>query len=179
MNTGYKPTLMSIADMKKPVISAVNGAAAGVGSAFVMTCDLTIMADNAYVLQAFSNIGLIPDGGATWLLSNTIGYKRAYQLAVEAERIPAEICLEMGLANKVVPADALMDEAWAWAEKIASRPPLSLKYTKKAMRQASQISLADAISLEASFQQVCSNSQDAREGVQAFFEKRPANFTGR
>ena len=108
---GYLPSLKEIMEMPKPVISAVNGAAAGIGSAYAMACDLTIMSEEAYILQAFSNIGLIPDGGANWFLTNTVGYKLAYQIAIEGERIEAERCLDLGLINKVVSSDVLLDEA--------------------------------------------------------------------
>lgn len=179
LNEVYKPILMQIATMEKPVISAVNGAAAGVGSAFAMVCDLTIMADDAYILEAFSNISLIPDGGATWLLTEAIGYKRAYQLAVEAERVSAQRCLEMGLCNKVVAAEDLLTEALAWGQRLCLRAPLSLGLTKKAMRQAAKIDLGAAISYEADIQNDCIQSSDFKEGVTAFFEKRTPHFSGK
>ena len=100
---GYKPVFMNIINMPKPVISAVNGPAAGIGYSFAMACDLTLMSEEAYLLSAFSNIGVVPDGGANWMLTNAVGYKLAYQLAIEGEKIPASRCLELGLANKVVP----------------------------------------------------------------------------
>jgi 2-(1,2-epoxy-1,2-dihydrophenyl)acetyl-CoA isomerase len=105
LENDYRPVLMSITRAPKPWISAVNGAAAGVGSAFAMNCDLTVMAENAYIYQAFTAIGLIPDGGATWHLARTIGRKRAYELIVTGEKLAAEKCLDLGLCNRVVPAD--------------------------------------------------------------------------
>ena len=99
---GYWPIFDNIISMPKPVISSVRGAAAGIGSAYSMACDLTIMSKKSYLLQPFSNIGLIPDGGSHWLLYNMLGYKKAYQIAIENERISAEECLNIGLANKVV-----------------------------------------------------------------------------
>ena len=123
---GYKPSLMNIINMPKPVISAVNGPAAGMGSSFAMACDLTLMSEEAYLMSVFSNIGLVPDGGANWLLTNTIGYKLAYQIAIEGEKIPASRCLELGLTNKVVPSEELLSEAKAWATKLAQRSPQAL-----------------------------------------------------
>ncbi len=100
----YKPVLMAISEAPKPFISAVNGAAAGIGSSFAMACDLTVMADNAYIYQAFMAIALVPDGGATWHLVRQLGRKRAFEVIVEGERMSAARCLELGLANRVVPA---------------------------------------------------------------------------
>ncbi|HQZ55009.1 MAG TPA: enoyl-CoA hydratase/isomerase family protein, partial [Thermoflexales bacterium] len=98
----YKPMVQQLRSMGKLVIAAVNGAAAGAGMSLALACDLRIMSDKAFMMQAFSNIGLIPDAGGTWLLARQVGYSRALQLSVEAERIPAETCLSLGLANKVV-----------------------------------------------------------------------------
>ena len=174
----YKPVLLDIAEMKKPVISAVNGPAVGIGAAFAMICDLSIMAEDAYIKLAFSNIGTIPDCGATWLLVQAAGYRRAYQLAIEAEKINASRCLELGLANKVVTAESLMKETKSLAEKLSGRAPLSLAYTKKVMRQIPQTSFSDTISLEAEYQNHCLKSKDFEEGVTAFLEKREPDFTG-
>jgi len=131
---GYKPIFMNIINMPKPVISAVNGPAAGIGFAFAMACDLTVMSEEAYLLSVFSNIGLVPDGGANWLLTKTVGYKLAYQMAIEAEKIPASRCLELGLANKVVSSENLLSETKAWATKLSQRSPQALSQTKKIMR---------------------------------------------
>ena len=91
--------------MKKPVIAAVNGVAAGAGASLALACDLRVMADDASMLMAFSNIALVPDAGATWLLARLVGYSRAYEIAIEGQRVRAERCLELGLTNKVVPAN--------------------------------------------------------------------------
>lgn len=173
---GYLPSLKEIMEMPKPIISAVNGAAAGIGSAYAMACDLTVMSEDAYILQAFSNIGLIPDGGANWFLTNTIGYKLAYQIAIEGERISASRCLELGLVNKVVPSDSLLDEALSWAERLSSRSSQSLKLTKQIMRKALDSSYDDIYDLEAKTQNTLIGSEDNIEGVSAFMEKRKPNF---
>jgi 2-(1,2-epoxy-1,2-dihydrophenyl)acetyl-CoA isomerase len=173
---GYLPSLKEIMEMPKPVISAVNGAAAGIGSAYAMACDLTIMSEEAYILQAFSNIGLIPDGGANWFLTNTIGYKLAYQIAIEGERIEAERCLDLGLINKVVSSDILLDEALLWADKLSLRSSQSLKLTKQIMRKALDSSYEDIYGLEAKTQNTLTGSEDNIEGITAFMEKRQPNF---
>ena len=173
---GYMPSLQTIMNMPKPIISAVNGAAAGIGSAYAMACDLTIMADDAYILEAFSNIGLIPDGGANWFLTNTVGYKLAYQIAIEGERLAADRCFELGLANKVVPKDKLMNLAQDWASKLAKRSPQSLMHTKRVMRKAMNSEYEDIYKIEAKTQNKITGSPDNIEGVKAFLEKRPPNF---
>ena len=142
-----------------------------------MACDLTVMSENAYILQAFSNIGLIPDGGANWFLTNTVGYKLAYQIAIEGERIDAKRCLELGLVNKVVPSDSLIEEALSWAEKLSIRSSQSLKLTKQIMRKALDSSYDDIYDLEAKTQNTLIGSEDNIEGVTAFMEKRKPNFS--
>ena len=176
LNEGYLPSLKEIMQMPKPVISAVNGAAAGIGSAYAMACDLTVMAEDSYILQAFSNIGLIPDGGANWFLTNTVGYKLAYQIAIEGERIDSNRCLELGLANKVTSSDNLIQEAMNWAEKLSLRSSQSLRLTKKIMREALDSSYDDIYRLEAEIQNTLTGSEDNIEGITAFMEKRTPSF---
>ena len=173
---GYKPIFMNIINMPKPVISAVRGPAAGIGFAFAMACDLTVMSEEAYLLSVFSNIGLVPDGGANWLITKTVGYKLAYQLAIEAEKIPASRCLELGLANKVVPSEDLLTETKAWATKLAQRSPQALSQTKKIMRMADDNDYEEIFSTEAKIQNQLIGSPDNKEAVMAFFEKRPPKF---
>jgi len=173
---GYLPSLKEIMEMPKPIISAVNGAAAGIGSAYAMACDLTVMSEEAYILQAFSNIGLIPDGGANWFLTNTVGYKLAYQIAIEGERIGAKRCLELGLVNKVVAGENLLAEAISWADKLSLRSSQSLSLTKKIMRKSVDSSYEDIYDLEAKTQNTLTGSEDNIEGITAFMEKRQPNF---
>jgi 2-(1,2-epoxy-1,2-dihydrophenyl)acetyl-CoA isomerase len=179
LNEQYKPALMAISHASKPWISAVNGAAAGIGSAFAMACDLTLMAEDAYLYQAFAAIGLIPDGGATWHLARTVGRKKAFELVAFGEKLKASDCLQLGLCNQVVPADKLIDQAKTMAKVLASKAPLSLRYAKEAINAAMSHDLPSTISIEARLQEICANSEDAKEGGLAFLQKRAAVFTGR
>lgn len=175
----YRPVLERIATMGQPVIAAVGGSAAGIGMSFALACDLLVMAENAFLMSAFSNISLLPDGGLNWFLVQQLGYRRAYQAAIEAERIPAERCVELGLANRVVPADRLLEETLAWAHSLAERAPLSLAATKQAMRHAAGHDWASTFDVEAPLQRKLRESADCVEGVTAFFEKRKPQFKGR
>ncbi len=179
LNNVYKPVLMAITEAPKPWISAVNGAAAGVGSSFAMCCDLTVMAEDAYIYQAFTAIGLVPDGGATWHLARTLGRKRAYELIATGEKLPAARCLELGLCNRVVAADRLLEETRAWAQELAGRAPLSLRYAKQAMNTAMEANLGETFGREAQLQHLCVTSDDAKEGIRAFMAKRKPEFKGR
>jgi 2-(1,2-epoxy-1,2-dihydrophenyl)acetyl-CoA isomerase len=179
LNGEYKPILLEMNRAEKPWIAAVNGAAAGIGSAFAMNCDLVVMAENAYIYQAFAAIGLVPDGGATWHLVRTLGRHRAYEVIVSGEKIRAQKCLDWGLCNRVVPEGELMAQALAWAEELAAKSPLALRYAKQALNAAMEMSVGETISYEAGLQHLCINSDDAKEGVAAFIEKRAPRWQGR
>jgi 2-(1,2-epoxy-1,2-dihydrophenyl)acetyl-CoA isomerase len=175
----YRPIFECIAAMDQPVIAAVGGSAAGIGMSFALACDLLVMAENAFLLSPFTTISLVPDGGLNWLLVHQLGYRRAFQLSMECERIPAARCVELGLANRTAPAESLLDETLAWAHSIAERAPLSLAATKKAMRHATGHDWASTFDVEAPLQRKLRESEDCAEGVAAFFEKRKARFKGR
>ncbi len=175
----YAPALTAIAEIPKPVIAAVPGFAAGIGLSFALHCDLMVMADDAFLLSPFTTISLVPDGGANWMLVRQLGYHRAYQLSIESERVNAERCLELGIANKVVPADTLRAASVAWAKELTKRAPLSMAATKKIMRHAMDHDWHSCFTMEAEEQQKLRDSEDAKEGVNAFFEKREPKFLGK
>lgn len=174
----YRPAFNEIIRMRKPVIAAINGAAAGIGMSFALVADLAVMGADAFLLSPFAKISLVPDGGASWLLQQQLGYKRAFQLAVESERIDSARCLEWGLVNRVVPNAEVLDNAIAWAQELALRAPRALAASKVAMRHAQQGDWGSTFDVEAQLQAELAGSPDNIEGVQAFFEKRTPRFKG-
>ncbi len=179
LQTEYRPVQEAIASIPKPVIAAVPGSAAGIGLSVALQCDLLIMADNAFLLSPFTTISLVPDGGLNWMLVRQLGYRRAFQLSVESERIDAARCVELGLANRAVPAEELQSAALEWADALAKRAPLSLAATKKAMRHAMDGDFASTYDMEAELQRELFNTEDNREGIAAFLEKRAPEFKGK
>lgn len=179
LNTEYHGFLSPIQTMSKPVIAAINGPAAGIGMSLALTCDLRVMGEDAYLMSAFSNINLVPDGGLTFLLTEQLGYARAYQLAIEAERLDAARALDWGLVNRTVPTASALDTALDWAQTLTERAPMALSLTKRVMRAAAQDGLRNAMALEAMMQRTAIRSEDCIEGVQALFEKRKPVFKGR
>ncbi len=179
IETEYKPFLMAIAESSKIWIAAVHGVAAGIGGALAMTCDLAVMEEDASIYLAFAAIGLIPDGGSTWHLLHAMGYARAFETIVEGRRIPAEECRDVGLANRIVGKGKASEEAHAWAEKLATGAPLAQATAKRVLRNIGRMRLQDAITLEAKAQQKLVESEDFRNAVAAFFDKRKPEFKGK
>ncbi len=179
LNAEYGAILGVMQSMPKPLIAAINGPAAGIGMSVALCCDLRVMAEDAYLMSAFANIGLLPDGGLTLMLTQEIGYARAYQLAIEAEKLDPRRALDWGLINRTAPTATCLSNALSWAETIVDRAPLAMAFTKRAMRQAQHGELRKAIAFEAMLQREALKSEDCREGVMALFQKRRPAFKGR
>jgi len=160
-----------------PVVSAVNGVAAGVGTSFAMIADITLAAKSAYFLQAFARIGLVPDGGSTFMLPRLVGWGRAMELALLAEKLPAEKAFEWGLVNRLTEDDAIMEDAMEIAVRLA-KGPKSVTLIRKAMWDSLNNSFEQQIHLERKYQKEAGRTKDHKEGVTAFLEKRNANFIG-
>jgi 2-(1,2-epoxy-1,2-dihydrophenyl)acetyl-CoA isomerase len=179
LRRGYNRLITTMTRLEKPVLGAINGVAAGAGCGVALACDIRVASDRASFMQAFSRVGLIPDSGSTWFLPRLIGYARAYQMAVTAEKVDAMRALAWGLVNEVYPADQFEENVAAWALRLAQGPTLAYGLTKRAMYQAMNKSLPEALEYEALLQDVTGSSEDFHEGVAAFLEKRPPHYKGR
>ncbi|HQW36204.1 MAG TPA: enoyl-CoA hydratase-related protein [Thermoflexales bacterium] len=176
---GYHRLVKAIMSAEKPVIGAINGAAAGAGCGVALACDFRIASEKAFFMLAFTKIGLIPDSGVNWLLPRLIGYARAYQMALTAERVSAQTALGWGMVNLVAPEDQFAALVQQTAAQFAQGASLAYGLTKRAMLRGFDQSLEQALDYEAELQDVAGRSADSREGVAAFLEKRAARFTGR
>jgi 2-(1,2-epoxy-1,2-dihydrophenyl)acetyl-CoA isomerase len=174
----YNPAITQILRAEVPVICAVNGPAAGVGCSLALAADFTIAGKSAYFLQAFVNIGLVPDGGSTWLLARAIGRARATRMMMLGEKIGAQDAENWGLIYKAVEDEALMDEARALAEKLANGPTLALRHIKRNIATALDGAVDGVMLAEAEAQRIAGASADAMEGGMAFLQKRKAEFKG-
>jgi 2-(1,2-epoxy-1,2-dihydrophenyl)acetyl-CoA isomerase len=174
----YNPFVSTLRKSPKPLIAAVNGVAAGVGVSLALACDLIVATESAYFLLAFRRIGLVPDGGATWLLPRLIGKARAMELMLLGEKLPAATALDWGLINRCVPDAELMTKTMELAGALASGPS-SLGMTRNLIWAALDAEWHMQVEAEAYAQGEAARSEDAREGVVAFLEKRPAEFRGR
>ncbi len=174
----YNPIIRAIRSMGQPVMAAVNGVAAGAGASLALACDLRICAEEARFVLAFGRIGLVPDSGATWFLPRIVGPAKAAELALVGDQVDATEALRLGLVSHVVPADRLLVEARALAERIAEGAPLAMALTKEALQRSATITLDEALEGEAKLQGIAGASRDHAEGLAAFREKRPPRFTG-
>jgi len=175
----YNPLVKRIINMPFPVIAAVNGVAAGAGANIALACDIILAAKSAKFIQAFAKIGLIPDAGGTWTLPRQLGMARAKGLAMLAEPLSADTALQWGLIWDVIEDDKLMTEAKEMATRLASQPTKAFAAIKQAMHAAASNDLATQLELERELQSTASKSDDFKEGVAAFMEKRKPVFKGK
>ena len=174
----YHPIIKGIRELPKPVVAAVNGPAVGIGCSLALACDLIWAAESAIFGLAFVNIGLVPDGGSTFLVPVAAGKARALEMALLGDPIPAERALEWGLINRVVPDSDLMDDARALAQSLAQGPTRSYANSKRALNNSLLKIMDEQLDLEADMQGEMVKTSDFIEGVSAFVEKRDARFTG-
>ncbi len=175
----FNPLVEALFALEIPVIAAVNGPAAGAGCSLALAADIVIAARSAYFLQAFVNIGLIPDAGATWLLPRLAGRARAMEMMMLGERISAEQAAEWGMISRVVADEDLESEAVALATRLALGPTIALGLIRKLARDSAHLPLAEALGAERIAQRDAGNSQDFRSAVMAFLQKQQPRFEGR
>jgi len=179
VETAWNPLIRRIVEMPQPIIARVNGVAAGAGANVALAADIVVAARSAKFIQSFSAIGLVPDSGGSWVLPRLVGQARALGMTLTGEPLPAETAAEWGLIWKCVDDDSLDDEVDALAEKLASLPPLGLAATKKLIRSTWARTLEQELNEQRNEMRRLGYSQDYREGVAAFLEKRTPTFVGR
>ena len=174
----YNPMVQTLASLPVPVVSAVQGPAAGVGCSIALAADFVLAGKSGYFLQAFVNIGLVPDGGSSWMLPRLVGTAQATRMMMLGEKIHGEEAERIGLIYKCVEDDALMDEAHALVERLANGPTVALGLMKQTLRDGLQSDFGSTLRAEAETQKIAGSTKDAMEGGMAFLQKRKAEFTG-
>jgi 2-(1,2-epoxy-1,2-dihydrophenyl)acetyl-CoA isomerase len=175
----FNPLVEALFALPIPVVAAVNGPCAGAGCSLALAADIVVAARSAYFLQAFVNVGLIPDAGATWLLPRLAGRARAMEMMMLGERISAEKALDWGMVSRVVEDEELASEAAALATRLAQGPTLALGLIRKLAREGGQLPLSEALAAERAAQREAGQSEDFGRGVAAFVQKRKPQFEGR
>ncbi|MFN3266083.1 MAG: enoyl-CoA hydratase-related protein [Deinococcales bacterium] len=175
----FRPVVSRMRLMGKPVVTAVNGIAAGAGASIALAGDIRVFASSAVFVEAFIGIALIPDAGSTWFLPRLVGYNRAFDLMVNAEKVSAEDAYKMGLCERVYPDNEFQTRVKDLAERLAAGPTLTIGLTKRALNKAMTVTFEEALEYEGQLQDIAGASHDFKEGVAAFLEKRPAKFLGK
>jgi len=175
----YNPIVLRIRNMDKPVLGSINGVAAGAGCSLALACDLRIASEKARFIEVFVRVGLVPDSGSSFFLPRLVGLGKALEMAFLGDEVGAEEALRLGLVNRMVPAEELETATRELALRLAKGPTKAIGLAKRAMNRALTMDLEDLMEYEAYGQEVAGASADYQEGVAAFSEKRPANFTGK
>jgi 2-(1,2-epoxy-1,2-dihydrophenyl)acetyl-CoA isomerase len=178
LDKSYNPLVRKIRTIEKPVIAMINGVAAGAGCSVALACDMRVMSSEAYMMLAFVNIGLVPDSGAHWFLPRFVGMTRAFEYAATGRKIPADECLQAGLVNKVAKPADFESVTLEHANSLAKAPTKAIGLMKRTFNKALSSDLDSLLDYEAYIQQIASETEDHREGVKAFIEKRKAEFKG-
>ena len=171
--------VLGLRGLEKPVLAAVNGAAAGAGLSLACACDLRLAADSAAFVPAFVNVGLVPDTGGSWLVPRLLGYARAFEWMCSGRKIGAEEALAWGLVSEVVAGDGVLARSQERAAELAALPTRAIAMTKRLFERAAGSGLGEQLELEAQLQVAATRTEDFAEGVAAFLEKRDPRFTGR
>lgn len=174
----FNPIITKIRELKKPVLAAINGIAAGAGANIPLCCDIIIASKSASFMQAFSKIGLIPDSGGTFFLPRLIGWQKASALMMLGEKISAEEAEKIGMIYKAIDDDKFLEVTDHLSRKLANMPTMGLAYTKKGLQWSSTHTIYEQLQNEDKLQQWAAATKDFKEGLQAFLEKREANFIG-
>ncbi len=179
LEEGYNPIIKQMRSIEKPIIGMINGVAAGAGFSFALACDLRIMSDKAKLIQAFVRIGLVADSGSHWFLPRLVGTAKAFEYAATGKDIDAFEAEKVGLVNKVVPHAELEKETYALAEKLTQGAPKAIGIIKRTLNKSLTMTFDELLAYEAMMQEVAAKTDDHKEGLAAFIEKRPPKFTGK
>jgi len=179
LEKSYNPLIRKMRGIEKPIIGMINGVAAGAGFSVALACDMRVMSTTAKLIQVFIRIGLVPDSGSHWFLPRLAGMARAFEYAITGRDIGAEEALAVGLVNKIAPPDQLEQVTMELAAPLAKAPTKAIGLIKRTLNKAVSCDLDSLLDYEAYIQQIASETEDHKEGVTAFLEKRPAQFKGR
>ncbi|MDM5336886.1 enoyl-CoA hydratase-related protein [Fictibacillus enclensis] len=179
LRKGYNPMIQELVSIEKPVIAAVNGVAAGAGMSLALACDFRIASEKASFIEAFIHVGLVPDSGNLYFLPRLVGHAKAMELAVLGEKISADKAKELGLVTKVAEEEAFIQEVETFAVRLASMPTKAIGLIKRYMNKSWESDLSEVLEYEALAQKTAGGTEDHKEGVSAFMEKRKPAFTGR
>ena len=175
----YNPIIRAMRNLPKPIVCRLNGVAAGAGCSIALACDIIIAAEEATLIEVFVNIGLVPDSGSSYFLPRLVGSAKAFELCAMGNKVKATDALQMGLVNKVVPTESLDKAVMEYTAYFAAAPTKAIGLIKKMLQKSATSSLDEMLDYEAYCQEIAGGTDDYKEGVTAFTEKRKPNFLGK